>query len=77
MSFKFTPMSGRELMKILCNYFGFELENNYGSHVILINKNYHPPLLITVFMHNKLLPSSISHIVADAHIDRKEFLKYC
>ena len=70
-------MSGKEVLKILCNHFGFEVENNYGSHVIVINKNYRPPLLITVFTHNQILPSSLSHIIADARIDRKEFLKYC
>jgi predicted RNA binding protein YcfA (HicA-like mRNA interferase family) len=72
---KYPPMSGKKIAKILCNHFEFDIVNNDGSHYTLQNKNHLHCSRLQVPMHNELKRGTLSHIIANAHITREEFLQ--
>jgi predicted RNA binding protein YcfA (HicA-like mRNA interferase family) len=72
---KYPMLSGKELVKILCNHFMFQIINNNGSHCTLINEQINPPILLQVYLHKELKRGSLSSIIANANINRFDFLK--
>ncbi len=67
---RLTPVSGRELVKILCNTFGFRAIRQKGSHVTLTNGT----VYVTVPL-KEIRVGLLNVILGDCGISREEFLK--
>jgi len=68
---RLTPIDGRELIKILCNEFGFRVIRQKGSHVTLYNEDFH----VTVPA-KEIRVGLLKVILKDCGISREEFLDY-
>jgi predicted RNA binding protein YcfA (HicA-like mRNA interferase family) len=67
---KLSPIAGKELIKILCNKFGFRVIRQKGSHVTLTNDT----IYITV-PQKEIRVGLLAVILRDCGITREEFLK--
>ena len=67
---KLSPIAGKELIKILCNKFGFRAIRQKGSHVTLTNDT----IYVTV-PQNEIRVGLLGVILRDCGITREEFLK--
>ena len=67
---KLSPKDGRQVIKILCNDFGFQAVRQKGSHVTLTNGK----IYITVPA-NRVGIGLLDTILKDAEINKEEFLK--
>jgi len=67
---KLSPKDGRQVIKILCNDFGFQAIRQKSSHVTLTNSK----IYITVPA-KRIGIGLLDIILKDAEIDREEFLK--
>jgi predicted RNA binding protein YcfA (HicA-like mRNA interferase family) len=67
---KLSPIAGKELIKILCNKFGFRAIRQKGSHVTLTNNT----IYVTV-PQNEIRVGLLGVILRDCGITREEFLK--
>jgi predicted RNA binding protein YcfA (HicA-like mRNA interferase family) len=67
---KLSPITGKELIKILCNKFGFRAIRQKGSHVTLTNDT----IYVTV-PQNEIRVGLLGVILKDCGITREEFLK--
>ncbi|TBR22292.1 MAG: addiction module toxin, HicA family [Candidatus Nitrosotenuis sp.] len=67
---KLSPIAGKELIKILCNRFGFRAIRQKGSHVTLTNDS----IYVTV-PQNEIRVGLLGVILKDCGITREEFLK--
>jgi predicted RNA binding protein YcfA (HicA-like mRNA interferase family) len=67
---KLSPIAGKELIKILCNKFGFRAIRQKGSHVTLTNNT----IYVTV-PQNEIHVGLLGVILRDCGITREEFLK--
>ena len=64
--------SGKQVIKILCKYFGFAVVSQKGSHVKLRNKT----LTTIVPMHKELARGTFRGILELAEVTEEDFLKY-
>jgi predicted RNA binding protein YcfA (HicA-like mRNA interferase family) len=67
---KLSPIAGKELIKILCNKFGFRAIRQKGSHVTLTNDT----IYVTV-PQKEIRVGLLGVILRDCGITRDEFLK--
>jgi predicted RNA binding protein YcfA (HicA-like mRNA interferase family) len=67
---KLSPIARKELIKILCNKFGFRAIRQKGSHVTLTNDT----IYVTV-PQNEIRVGLLGVILRDCGITREEFLK--
>lgn len=67
---KLSPIAGKELIKILCNKFGFRVIRQKGSHVTLTNNT----IYVTV-PQKEIRVGLLGVILRDCGITREEFLK--
>jgi predicted RNA binding protein YcfA (HicA-like mRNA interferase family) len=72
---KLPVLSGKEVVKVLCNHFGFKIINGRGSHLILMNESHRPPTLLTVVLHKELRTGTLQQIIAGSGVDREAFLE--
>jgi predicted RNA binding protein YcfA (HicA-like mRNA interferase family) len=66
---KLTPIQGKELVKILCNKFGFQVIRQKGSHVTITNGI----IYVTVPL-KEIRVGLLGVILSDCNITREEFL---
>ncbi|CUR51002.1 YcfA family protein [Nitrosotalea devaniterrae] len=64
------PVQGKELLKILCNKFGFQVIRQKGSHVTITNGT----IYVTVPL-KEIRVGLLGVILRDCGITREEFLK--
>jgi len=69
-------LSGRELVKILCNKFEFKTLRQKGSHVILIKESFEGKIGCVVPIHSELKIGTLKGILKQARISEEEFSKY-
>lgn len=69
-------LSGHELIKILCNKFGFCVKRQRGSHVILIKEDAHSKVGCVVPLHKELKTGTLKGILEQAKISEEEFARY-
>jgi predicted RNA binding protein YcfA (HicA-like mRNA interferase family) len=69
-------VSGRTVVKILCNRFGFTISGQSGSHVRLSKMTAQGKIGTVVPMHDVLKPGTLKGILKLAKIDQDEFSKY-
>ncbi|HEX5457890.1 MAG TPA: type II toxin-antitoxin system HicA family toxin [Candidatus Nitrosotalea sp.] len=67
---KLSPIHGKELVKILCNRFGFRAIRQKGSHVTITNGI----IYVTVPL-KEIRIGLLGVIIRDCDITREEFLK--
>lgn len=73
---KLKKLSGRELIKILCNKFGFTVKRQKGSHVLLIKKYKWGKVGCVVPLHKELKIGTLKGILEQAEISEDEFAKH-
>ncbi len=73
---KLKKLSGHELIKILCNNFGFATKRQKGSHVILIKENENDKVGCVVPLHKELKLGTLKGILEQACISEREFMRY-
>jgi len=66
-------VSGRELVKILCNKFGFIAKKQKGSHVVLVKEYEHGKVGCVVPLHGELKIGTLKGILKQACISGEEF----
>ena len=69
-------VSGEEVVKILCNRFGFQITGRKGSHVRLSKITPHGKVGTVVPMHKELKIGTLKGILKLAKVDIDEFAKY-
>jgi len=67
---RLSPIHGKELVKILCNKFGFQAKRQKGSHVTITNGI----IYVTVPL-KEIRVGLLRVILKDCGITREEFLK--
>ncbi|ADC69593.1 YcfA family protein [Methanocaldococcus sp. FS406-22] len=73
---KYRNVSGEEVVKILCNKFGFKITGRKGSHVRLSKETPNGKVGTVVPMHKSLKIGTLKGILKLAKIDFDEFAKY-
>ncbi len=68
--------SGKKVVKILCNKFGFEITGGKGSHVRLSKMTPTGKVGTAVPMHKELKIGTLGGILKLAKVDFDEFSKY-
>lgn len=69
-------LSGQDVLKILCNKFGFEISGRSGSHVRLSKMTPDGKIGTVVPMHDELKLGTIRGVLKLARIDPDEFEKF-
>ena len=67
-------VSGRELIKILCNKFGFRTVRQKGSHAILVKELPEGKIGCVVPIHSELKIGTLKGILKQAKIDENDFV---
>ena len=70
------PFSGKELVKILCNEYGFQISRQKGSHVMLSKQTSEGKVGTVVPMHKELKAGTLHGILKLAGIDIADFFKH-
>ncbi|NOX72035.1 MAG: type II toxin-antitoxin system HicA family toxin [Candidatus Micrarchaeota archaeon] len=73
---KLKKLSGRELIKILCNRFGFSIKRQKGSHVLLLRIDKNKRIGCVVPLHKELKLGTLKGILEQAHVTEEEFSKH-
>jgi len=69
-------VSGKTVVKILCNRFGFEISGRSGSHVRLSKMTEGGKVGTVVPMHRDLKIGTLRGVLKLAKVNPKEFAKY-
>jgi predicted RNA binding protein YcfA (HicA-like mRNA interferase family) len=69
---KLRKISGYELIKLLCNKFGFMTKRQRGSHVLLVKVN-NPEVVCVVPKHPELKIGLLKSILKQAKLSEEEF----
>jgi len=69
-------LSGHELVKILCNKFGFKTLRQKGSHVILAKELLEGKIGCVVPLHPELKIGTLKGILKQAKISEEDFSNY-
>jgi len=73
---KLRKVSGKEVVKILCNNFGFQITGRGGSHVRLSKMTSEGKVGTVVPVHKELKIGTLRGILKLAKVDIGEFSKY-
>jgi len=68
--------SGREVIKILCNKFGFSTQGQSGSHVRLSKKTENGKVGTVVPLHKELKIGTLKGVLRLAGISEEDFSKF-
>lgn len=69
-------ISGKELLKILCNKFGFEIVRQRGSHVLIKKETPNGKIGTVVPQHKELKIGTLKAILEQAKISEEEFMNF-
>ena len=69
-------LSGKEVVKILCNKFGFKVSRQRGSHVVLVKHEEGKKIVTVVPLHDELAVGTLRGVLELAKVDLEEFLKF-
>jgi len=69
-------LSGNEVVRILCNKFGFSVKRQRGSHILLVKEGKSGKAGCVVPMHRELKTGTLKGILKKACISEEEFAKY-
>jgi predicted RNA binding protein YcfA (HicA-like mRNA interferase family) len=68
--------SGENVVKVLCNYFGFSVSGKKGSHVRLSKNTASGKVGTVVPLHDELKTGTIHGVLRQAKIDPEDFAEY-
>jgi len=71
----FKPLSGKQVIKILCQKFGFYFVSQKGSHVKLRKRVFEKDITTIVPLHKELAPGTLKGVLNLAQIREKDFWK--
>ena len=69
-------LSGKEVVKILCNKFGFKVSRQKGSHVVLVTHENGRKIATVVPLHDELAVGTLKGILDLAKVDLDAFLRF-
>lgn len=67
------PFSGKKVISVLCNKFGFYHVSQKGSHVKLATKRNNQEIITIVPIHREIAIGTLKGILTLAQVDEKEF----
>lgn len=67
------PISGKRIIKILCQKFNFSFISQKGSHVKLQKRDNNKKIITIVPVHKELAIGTLKGILSLAEINEKEF----
>jgi len=73
---KLRKVSGKELVKVLCNKLGFKISGKSGSHVRLSKQIQEGKIGTVVPLHKELKIGTLKGILRLAKVSEEEILKY-
>jgi len=71
----YKPLSGKQVIKILCREFGFYFVLQKGSHVKLRKRFKRKEITTIVSLHKELAPSTLKGVLNLVQIEEKDFWK--
>ena len=71
----YKPISGKEVVKILCREFGFYFISQKGSHVKLRKKIKGKEITTIIPFHKELAPGTLKGVLELAKVDEEDFWK--
>ncbi len=71
----YKPLSGKQVIKILCREFGFYFASQKGSHVKLKKIIKNQEIVTVVPLHKELAPGTLKGVLELSQVDEKEFWK--
>jgi len=69
-------LSGKKLLKILCNKFGFSVLRQRGSHIIIAKETAAGKIGTVVPMHHELKIGTLKGILKQTGISEEEFMEF-
>lgn len=69
-------LSGKEVVKILCNKFGFKVSRQKGSHIVLVKFEEGKKIITVVPLHDELAVGTLKGVLELAKVDLEEFLRF-
>ena len=76
MPYQLKKQSGREVIKILVNKFGFTPRKTKGSHIVLIKFVESQKIGTVVPLHKELKITTLKGILKQAKLSEEEFARY-
>ena len=73
---KLKKQSGRDIIKILCNKFGFMIKRQKGSHVLLVKESKSGKTGCVVPLHREVKIGTLKAILEQACIPEDEYSHY-
>lgn len=73
---KHRGLRGKDIVKILCNHFGFSISGQKGSHVRLSKLTPDGKIGTVVPMHDEIRIGTLRSILKLARVDLDDFEKY-
>jgi predicted RNA binding protein YcfA (HicA-like mRNA interferase family) len=73
---KHRGLRGKDIVKILCNHFGFSISGQKGSHVRLSKLTPEGKIGTVVPMHDEIRIGTLRSILKLARVDLDDFEKY-
>lgn len=73
---KLKKISGKDCVKILCNKFGFRVERQRGSHIILKKDTTEGKIGTVVPNHSELKVGTLKGVLELAKIHEEDFIEY-
>jgi predicted RNA binding protein YcfA (HicA-like mRNA interferase family) len=70
------PVSGDEVIRVLCNKFGFVISGRSGSHVRLSKITPEGKTGTVVPLHDEVKPGTLRGVLRLAKVDIDEFYRY-
>jgi predicted RNA binding protein YcfA (HicA-like mRNA interferase family) len=70
------PVSGDQVIKILCNKFGFSISGRTGSHVRLSKMTREGKVGTVIPDHDELKPGTLKGVLKLAKIDVDDFYRF-
>ena len=69
-------LSGEDVLKILCNRFGFKVSRRRGSHVVLVKFREGKKVVTVVPLHDQLAVGTLKGVLELAEVSLEEFLRF-
>lgn len=69
----YKPLSGKQVIKILCREFGFYFVSQKGSHVKLKKQVRGREITTVIPLHKELAPGTLKGVLELAEVEEKDF----
>ncbi len=73
---KHRGLSGKDIVKVLCNHFGFSISGKKGSHVRLSKLTPEGKVGTVVPLHDEIRIGTLKNIIKLGKVEMEEFERY-